>query len=310
MSESEVNSVISEANLKEFDWDHFKYERILSNNSSRKVVFILGSCFEMPAIVILEKISFTQEQFTTENDKENFIRNSKLEKIFKNDIYENNYCIVDANLNKMKTTIIFPATEKHINKYTEQECFTFQETPELYEKITLPHITSEKFTVDWVYNVLEHKKEKDRIIIEDLDSEIGFMLLPDLKWDGETKETLYVTAIIMNRNIKSIRELRQKHLPLLENVKTKSLQAIKEKYGLDSTQVRAYFHYQPSYYHLHVHFNYLNYDSPGIYCDKAHLLDTVINNIKLMSNYYEKATLNFVVRKNDKLYSLFSDAKN
>ena len=182
-----------------------------------------------------------------------------------------------------------------------------RETPESYEKITLPFLEKEQFSVDWVYNVLEHKTEQDRIIIEDSDAVNGFMLLPDLKWDGLTRETLYCSAIVMDRTIKSIRDLRESHLPLLENIREKSLKAIEEKYDIPPSQIRAYFHYQPSYYHLHVHFNYLKYDAPGILCDKAHLLDAVIDNIKLMPNYYQKATLNFVARANDKLYAAYKN---
>lgn len=44
-----------EANLETFEWKEFKFERILANNASRKVVFVLGNCFEKKAIVILEK---------------------------------------------------------------------------------------------------------------------------------------------------------------------------------------------------------------------------------------------------------------
>jgi m7GpppX diphosphatase len=40
--------------------------------------------------------------------------------------------------------------------------------------------------------------------------------------------------------------------------------AIKEKYGIPCSQLRIYIHYQPSFYHLHVHFTYLKYDAPGI----------------------------------------------
>lgn len=208
----------------------------------------------------------------------------------------------------MKATVVYPATERHIHKYMEQDLFIIRETPESYEKITLPYLEKEQFSVDWVYNVLEHKTEQERIIIEDRDSLKGFMLLPDLKWDGISKETLYCTAIVMDRTIKSIRDLRESHLPLLENIREKSLQAIEEKYAIPSSQIRAYFHYQPSYYHLHVHFNYLKYDAPGIFCDKAHLIDTVIDNILLCPNYYQKATLNFVARANDKLYAAFNDS--
>lgn len=198
-------------------------------------------------------------------------------------------------------TTIYPATQKHIEKYSSQDIFLVEETPEMYEKITLPFIEKEQFSLDWVYNVLEHKREADKIIIEDLDPQLGFMLLPDLKWNGQ-KESLYLQAIVMDRNIKSIRALNPTHLPLLENIKDKSLKAIKEKYDVDASQIRAYFHYQPSYYHLHVHFTFLKYDAPGIFCEKSHLLTTVISNIKLMPDYYQKATLSFVGRENDKLY--------
>lgn len=84
---------------EEFEWKDFQFEKILSNNASRKLVFILGNCYEKPAIVILEKIAFSEEIFTTDNDENNLVRNSKLEKIFKNDIYENCFCLADVKLN-------------------------------------------------------------------------------------------------------------------------------------------------------------------------------------------------------------------
>jgi hypothetical protein len=99
MSESEVKVGDCDNSVPDFNWKEFKYEKLLSNNSNRKVVFILGSCFEKPAIVILEKISFTEEQFSSEKDEDNLIRNSQIEKIFKNDIYENSFCVASANLN-------------------------------------------------------------------------------------------------------------------------------------------------------------------------------------------------------------------
>jgi hypothetical protein len=44
-----------ETNLDKFEWKEFKFEKILANNASRKVVFVLGNCYEKPAIIILEK---------------------------------------------------------------------------------------------------------------------------------------------------------------------------------------------------------------------------------------------------------------
>lgn len=55
------------------------------------------------------------------------------------------------------------------------------------------------------------------------------------------------------------------------------MQVIKEKYGVGSDQLRAYVHYHPSYYHLHVHFMHLCVDAgAGMAAGKAHLLDDVI----------------------------------
>lgn len=150
-----------------------------------------------------------------------------------------------------------------------------------------------------MYNILDHKKESERIIFEDPDKDIGFILLPDLKWDGKSLETLYAVAIVHRTNLKSIRSLNAEHLPLLRNIRDQGVTAIERLYKLDRSQLRIYFHYQPSFYHLHVHFTYLKYDAPGIFCEKSHLLDTVIDNIELLSDYYAKATLSFVIRASD-----------
>lgn len=99
MIEAVDNSASSGDDVQEFDWKHFKFEKILSNNASRKIVFILGTCFGRHAIVILDKQAFTEEQFTSNEEHENFIQNSCLEKIFKNDIYENCICWADSKVN-------------------------------------------------------------------------------------------------------------------------------------------------------------------------------------------------------------------
>lgn len=67
---------------------------------------------------------------------------------------------------------------------------------------------------------MEHKQEVERIVAEDLDPNNGFVLVPDLKWNGEV-DTLYLLAIINKHNIKSLRDLTQEHLPLLKNIQKK-----------------------------------------------------------------------------------------
>lgn len=156
---------------------------------------------------------------------------------------------------------------------------------------------------------MDHKKEVDRIVFKDPDDDLGFVLLPDLKWDGKTRETLYCLAIARKRGIKSLRDLNGDHLPLLENILSKGKAAIKDRYGVAGSQLRMYFHYQPTFYHLHVHFTYLKHEAPGIFCEKSHLLETVIDNIKLVPEYYARATLPFVIRESDSMFEAFGLTK-
>ena len=74
-----------------------------------------------------------------------------------------------------------------------------------------------------MYNILEHKTESERIVFEDCDQETGFILLPDLKWDAKQIEDLYLIGIAHCRDIKSIRDLNAKHLPLLKNILNKGM---------------------------------------------------------------------------------------
>ncbi|XP_018324631.1 m7GpppX diphosphatase [Agrilus planipennis] len=285
----------------------FKVDKILHNNTSRKTVCVQGSFKELdgPAIVLLEKTAFQEEHVTNESGL--FSEKGVLAKTFDNDIYGNYDFFPAIELNSIKTTVIHPATEKHIEKYSRQNLYLIEETPDIYNKIVLPHITAEQFDVQWVFNILEHKAETDRIICEDTDPEIGFVLVPDLKWNGSV-ETLYLLALIKKRGIKSLRDLKQEHLPLLRNIKQKCTEAIKSKYGLDTTQLRIYLHYQPSFYHLHIHFTYLRHEAPGITTERAHLLANIISNIELLPDYYQKVTIPFVVRESDKLYEKLKDS--
>lgn len=203
--------------------------------------------------------------------------------------------------------MIYPATEKHIEKYSICQKYLIAETPDLYETVTLPYITSSQFSLDWVYNIIEHKQETERIVFEDTDPETGFILLPDLKWDGRNVENLYLLGIVRKRDIKSLRDLNASHLPLLRNLRESAKQAIQKQYGLNPFQLRMYFHYQPSFYHLHVHINPIRNDAPGIWCEKSHMLDTVINNLELLPDYYQRATIPFVLYEGNKLLDLYDE---
>ncbi|XP_010900009.1 m7GpppX diphosphatase isoform X2 [Esox lucius] len=225
-----------------------------------------------------------------------------------NDIYRTYQLQPPAHLNDIKTTVICPATEKHVKKYLLQETYLVEETGEDYRTITLPYIQSQSFSVQWVYNILEKKAEAERIVYEDPDQDVGFVLLPDFKWDQKQLDNLYLIAIVHRRDIKSLRDLTDMHLLLLSNIRKKGEENILKRYGLAASKLRVYLHYQPSYYHLHVHFTALSYEAPGCGVERAHLLSDVIQNIQMDSQYYQSRSLSFPLRADDNLLSKFKEA--
>ena len=285
--------------------EKFSMKRILMEDTDKKLVFVEATVKDStaPAVLIMEKLPWTSEDVTGALCEATAARQE-----FSNDIYGQYSLSLQAENNRVKCNVIHPATQKHLEKYLSSPSHLVLETPELYRSITLPHINAEQFSLQWVYNVLEHKKEVERIIYEDPDPETGFILAPDFKWNGESCSDLYCLAIVHQRGLKSLRDLRGRHLPLLVNIKEKCVGAVSERYGLEPSQVRCYLHYQPSYYHLHVHVTNIAFSPPGFGCEKSHLLDSVIDNIQRDSNYYQAAALSFVVREKDKLFKKYQDS--
>lgn len=287
-------------------FEGFEIKQILKESPENKLfavegVFKQGTDTESSAVVVLEKTHFTSEDISKIlTDK------TSIKCIFQNDVYGNFLCYPPVEFNSVKATIIHPATAKHISKFSAKTAILIEETAEIYKSVTLPHIQESKFDNQWVYNILEHKKEADRIVFEDPDPINGFILIPDLKWDCRTISNLYLTGIVFARDIKSLRDLTADHLPLLNNILVNGSASISEKYGVPASQLRIYIHYQPSYYHLHVHFTSLQFRP----LERAHLLKTVINNIELKSSYYQDIALNCLTFEGDQLLNRYREYLN
>ena len=279
----------------------FELVKILAEDARNKTLILhLQSKVEHEdAVSILEKTPFSNMMI----DK---ILSSDVEmKLqFNNDIYSQFLCKFPEEINAVKNTMIYPATEKHLNKYAAQSTYLVTETPEIYQKVTLPFIQEQAEHLQWVYNILEKKAEADRIVYEDPDPEHGFILLPDLKWEQTQVTNLYVMAVCYKHGIKTLRDLSATHLPLLKNILKQGKEAIVKTYNVNPSQLRVFVHYQPTYYHFHVHFTHVEYDAPGSVVGRAHLLQDVIDNIENFDrNYYAKKTLQFNIREKNKLFT-------
>jgi m7GpppX diphosphatase len=85
-----------------------------------------------------------------------------------------------------------------------------------------------------------------------------------------------------------------------------SLQAIAEQFGVQASALRVYVHYQPTYYHFHVHFSHVKI-TDGTHTGKAVLLEDIIYNLSRDGDYYRHASLTYVIgeMQHKPLYDLF-----
>ncbi|XP_013884891.1 m7GpppX diphosphatase [Austrofundulus limnaeus] len=280
----------------------FQTSRVLRDSAREKIIFIHGKIADEEAVVILEKTPIREDSLPE------LFSSSTLRLEMRNDVYSTYRLQVPSHLNEIKTTVVCPATQKHVKKYQQQESFLVEETAQDYESITLPYVQQQSFSLQWVYNILEKKAEADRILYEDPDLELGFVLLPDFKWDQKQVDDLYLIAIAHQRHIGSLRDLTSKHLPLLQNMLQKGQEAILQRYHLPHSKLRVFLHYQPSYYHLHVHFTNLGFEAPGCSVERAHLLSNVIQNLQSDPKFYQTRTLSFPLRADDGLLGRFKEA--
>ena len=68
-----------------------------------------------------------------------------------------------------------------------------------------------------------------------------------MKWDLANLASLYLVALTLLPNIKSLRDLNLSHLPLLRSVRREAINVVKSRWGLERTELRLFIHYQPSY---------------------------------------------------------------
>ena len=143
----------------------------------------------------------------------------------------------------------------------------------------------------WIYNILDGISEQETILYRD-DKCVVFL---NYFWDGKDINVLQLLCMPTDRSLRSIRSLDFWSLPLLEHMKKVTLDLIQEKYGLEQGDIKMYFHYEPSTYHLHIHF--VNTTSSHLHSsvEYSHELNSVMFNLKMMSDYYKIVLLNIRV---------------
>lgn len=160
----------------------------------------------------------------------------------------------------LKLNLIWPCTEQHIRKYSAQPLRMVTETPQIYNDYIRPYMQQkrEEGRLNWVFNILEGRTEQEDVILRDKGTnpnEDGFLILPDLNWDRKTISSLHLLALVERRDIWSLRDLKRRHIPWLKYLRQRLIDAAVKTYPgtIEEDQLKMYVHYQPTYYHFHVH---------------------------------------------------------
>jgi m7GpppX diphosphatase len=136
----------------------------------------------------------------------------------------------------------------------------------------------------WVFNILEGKAEQEDVLYQE-HGEYGFLVSPDLNWDRKTMEGLHVLALVERRDIWSLRDLTKSHIPWLREMHTKILRVVSQKYELAEDRLKLYLHYQPTYYHFHIHIVHVALDAGATQAvGKAFGLENLISQLDCMAD--------------------------
>lgn len=250
-----------------------------STDQNDRRITILGSIDSQPGLLTIERAAFIAD---LDSLKAFHSALNNIQNLGANDIYR--WYMASSGQNHvnppdLKLNLIWPCTEQHILKYSAQKLRMVTETPEVYRKYVRPYMEEKRGNgrLNWVFNIIEGRKEQEDVLYRESDPEEGYLLLPDLNWDRKTIGTLRLLGLVERRDIWSLRDLKKSHIVWLKHMRQKLLNAVVKVYPeLDTDQLKLYVHCKlmlacsfiqvsfesdlnvseldhPTYYHFHIH---------------------------------------------------------
>mmetsp|Transcript_60912 Transcript_60912/g.113922 ORF Transcript_60912/g.113922 Transcript_60912/m.113922 type:complete len:304 (-) Transcript_60912:64-975(-) len=197
--------------------------------------------------------------------------------------------------------VICPATKKDIDKRRKVVLHRCLETRALYDSITVPStIQGAEKRDTWVANIILGKSEQE-FVVPELSGD-GLTVVKDYKWQKvEVVDDLYYLCLFTDMSVRSLRDLREQHVPLLERVETNVVPGLAKKHGVDPSSLLAYVHYQPTFWYFHVHIVNCRHamfsgEKGGenlllTALDRFHKVDAILALLKARGDYFANATL-------------------
>ncbi|KAI9723991.1 MAG: hypothetical protein M1812_000709 [Candelaria pacifica] len=233
---------------------HFEFEKLLNQDQGGRRIVLLGSIDSKPALLTAERAAFD----TTPTTLDTFIASLRdVNNLGANDIYH--WYLASSGPSttapSLKLNLIYPCTEQHVKKYSQQGTRMVTETSEIYRDYVKPYMQKkrEEGRLNWVWNIIEGRTEQEDVMYREHGEE-GFLILPDMNWDRKTMSSLRLLGLVERRDIWSLRDLKKQHIVWLKHMREKLLDATVKLYPeLEKDQLKLYVHYQPTYYQFHIH---------------------------------------------------------
>jgi m7GpppX diphosphatase len=214
----------------------------------------------------------------------------------------------------LKINLICPAPLQMYKKYSKQGAHMVIETPKIYAEYIRPFIQRkrEMGSLNWCWNIIDGKTEAEDVIyrtVKGIDVERGFLLLPDLNWDRKTMESLHLLGLVERMDIWSLRDLKKKHIGWLKDMRQKIVEATVKTYPeLEEDQLKMYVHYQPTYYHFHIHIVHVKLEAGATQAvGKAIGLESILSQLETMAGDQEtgmdSVSLNYAVGSETEIWT-------
>ena len=139
----------------------------------------------------------------------------------------------------------------------------------------------------WIYELLKTDKHK-----EILYSDNQFVLIKP------TKSTdMHLLGFVRDINIRTMRDLDERHIPLLEHIYEGGCLYFKEKYNINKDKLKIYVHYPPTTWVLHVHFTLIDNIEVSSSVEHTYSLSEIINILRIRGDYYQTTIMNCLVNE-------------
>lgn len=202
--------------------------------------------------------------------------------------------------------VVAPAGAGDIAKAQPPRLVVVAETPALYARVVAPMIARLPASeTAWIANIIDPPpaaEAGDAATTAKVGEEVLFenehaVLLRDTKWPAGSTDAreLYCLLIVkrVHAHLRSVRDLRGGDADWLAATVRACEAHIRARFGVAPAQCRAFFHYPPSFYHLHIHFVHVDSptNGPSTFAGRALLVRDVVQNLRVDPDYYRHATL-------------------